>query len=91
MNRNLNDFREVRVDLAAGRDQSWEIVLDEVLLIGGRRDRTRNWVVEAGPELSFRNADGTVDLYRLKGKNRRGKPVYEFEGDEEDVEIKQET
>lgn len=79
--------RAAHVDKArAGRDHTAEIIMREVLLIGGKRDKTRQWVAQVGPTLSFWNRSGSTDLYRLRGKNRRGVPVYELE-EEDEVEI----
>lgn len=89
---NSRPGREVHVDKArAGRDYTAEIIMSEVLLIGGVRDKTRQWVAQVGPVLSFRNRNGGTDLYRLKGKNRRGVPVYEFEAEDEvKIQVKSE-
>lgn len=54
-------------------------LLKEVLLLGGARNKTRDWVKEYLPRLSFRTVEGREEWYVLKGRNSRGTPVYEAE------------
>lgn len=55
-------------------------LLSEVLLLGGRRHKTREWVEDNTlPVIEFQNHDdGTIDRYRMRGRNKRGVPVYQL-------------
>lgn len=60
-------------------------LVQEVLVLGGRLNKTRQWVPETSEVIKLRSA-GSVEHYKKIGHNAKGVPVYEFMEEPEDVE-----
>lgn len=54
-------------------------LVDEILVLGGRLHKTRQWVTDAKAKIiTFKGNDGVEERYRLRGHNAKGVPIYQF-------------